>query len=517
MNIVLNQKIDNKLYWLLSIWIFLLFLSGKGNQFVVWDDPKYVYENALITNPKFVNLIKLFKSVVVWNYHPVTMFSFWLNSFLFGTKPISFIIINAAIHTINVLLILKLTIKLTQNRWIGFFVALFWGIHPMHVESVTWVSQRKDVLYVLFFLLACLEYIKYLDTHKRQSIVYCFAFFLFACLSKGVAVILPIILVLISHWFDKFSKIELRTLIPFLVVSIVIGIINIKIFEDGEFLFLTNYNSLKSGAFNIEASLWQRLIFAGYGLGLYLIKFFIPINLHHWYVFPESFDKIIFLASPLAILITLGFGIYNLRRSKVIFFGVFFYFFNLALVLQFFPQGRHLVAERYTYLPYFGLLFIIFGFLSQYKSKVLTAGLLGIALLFTFLSFIQIKVWRNTLTLWEQTFKSHPENRDVAISLISQYRQRDNQEKVIETAQKAIDAGLKSGAVYQILANAQLVSGDFKNAIINTNLAEQFATPQDSISTQVIYLQKVTAFDGLGRKDSALFYMNKAQQLLMKK
>jgi hypothetical protein len=98
------------------------------------------------------------------------MASLWLNSALFGKGATSFIVVNTLIHLANTLLIFKFTRQLTKdNMLVSFLVALFWGIHPMHVESVTWVSERKDVLYTLFFFLACIQYVKYIEQNQRKS------------------------------------------------------------------------------------------------------------------------------------------------------------------------------------------------------------------------------------------------------------------------------------------------------------------------------------------------------------
>jgi protein O-mannosyl-transferase len=110
-------------------------------------------------------------------------------------------------------------------------VALFWGIHPMHVESVIWVSERKDVLYTMFFFLSCIQYIKYLEQNARKNLIYCFIFFVLSCLSKGMAVILPLVLLLIDYWYgrDFITVKNITSKIPFLIVAFLFGALAIHI------------------------------------------------------------------------------------------------------------------------------------------------------------------------------------------------------------------------------------------------------------------------------------------------
>ncbi len=504
---------------LLSVWIFLLFLTGKNNEFVVWDDPKYVYNNDLVMNPTFANLGLLLKSIIVWNYHPITMFSLWFNAFLFGKNPSSFIIINALIHTINAILVFKIAQKLTTNLWICFFTALFWGIHPMHVESVTWVSERKDVLYTFFFFLAILSYIKFLNQNNRKYLIISILWFIFSCLSKGMAVVLPLTLLLIDYWFDKkiftFKNLIIDKL-PFWIISIIIGLITINVQGGGDLNGLLNNQSLKTGAFIVEATWLERLNFAGYGFMTYIFKLFVPIHLRHWYPFPDDRSSLLMILSSIGFLLVLVFTIYNFRKNKSVFFGLSFFIVSIALVLQFTPVGKAVLAERYTYLAYFGLLFLIFSLLNKYLEKnIFKTSAILIAIIFSIISFKQIKTWKNTLALWENTFQYQPAHKETAMSLISEYKKRGNTAKITEVAQKAIDNGLKNASIYQSLANAQNQLGDFNGVIETTQLVEKYATPQDSIDYKLLYLNKVSAYENLGKRDSAMIYMSKVQQLLI--
>lgn len=512
---------NTKYQTVLCLWVFLLFLTGKNNQFVNWDDPKYVFNNDLVINASFENLGKLLKAVVVWNYHPITMFSLWLNVFLFGKGATPFIVINALFHALNTILIFKIASKLSNNQWVNFFTALFWGIHPMHVESVTWISERKDVLYALFFFLSILSYIKYIEQNNRKALVISILWFICSCFSKAMAVVLPLILLLIDYWFSRkiftFKNLLIEKL-PFWIIAISIGLLTLNVQGGGDLGGVLESQSLKSGAFKVEATWFERLYFASYGIVNYIFKLFIPINLRHWYPFPIEKNSTEMGMYIIGTLIVLGIIFDSISKHKIIFFGLVFFIISLILVLQLLPVGFAVLAERYTYVAYFGLIFMLFYLNQRFfdkKSFIVLSFL--IAIVFSFISYKQIKTWKNTLTLWENAFQYQPNHKETTISLISEYRQNQNPEKIIETAQKAIDSGLEDVQIYQSLVNAQSNIQDYQGVLKNTNWIETNATPNDSINYQLLYLNKAMAYDNLGKKDSAMIYMSKAQQLLIAK
>ena len=140
---------------------------------VTWDDGDYVMDNEIIRN--FDHFSKFFTTSIQGNYHPITMISLAINYAISGDDASSYHLFNIIFHLLNVVLVFKFICILTKdNYFIAFFTALFFGIHPLHVESVAWVSERKDVLYTLFFLLGLMSYIKLLD---YLSLVYSFISF----------------------------------------------------------------------------------------------------------------------------------------------------------------------------------------------------------------------------------------------------------------------------------------------------------------------------------------------------
>ena len=167
------------------------------NGFTNWDDEQYVLQNALLKGPDWVGI---FTQPVVSNYHPLTIISLAINYSISGLEASSYLYFNFFLHLVNTILVFNFILKISRGSLLAALVtsALF-GIHPMHVESVAWISERKDVLYTMFFLLSLIQYWGFLESQKNKNLVYCFLFFLLSLLSKPAAIILPLVLLLLDY------------------------------------------------------------------------------------------------------------------------------------------------------------------------------------------------------------------------------------------------------------------------------------------------------------------------------
>jgi hypothetical protein len=186
--------------WLIPVLVVtgISFLPMLSNGFTNWDDDIYVTRNQLLKGPDW-NAI--FTQASASNYHPLTMATLAFNYAISGVDPFSYHFVNWLLHILNTGLVFLFIHKISGKKiYVAAFVALIFGVHPMHVESVAWVSERKDVLYTFFFLLALLKYWRFLETNKRANLIYCFVFFILSLLSKPAAVILPIVLLLLDYW-----------------------------------------------------------------------------------------------------------------------------------------------------------------------------------------------------------------------------------------------------------------------------------------------------------------------------
>ena len=172
------------LTWIIPILLVtgICFFPMLKNQLTNWDDEYYVVQNALLRGPDWAGI---FSKPVVSNYHPITIATLAANYSMTGLDASSYLISNLLLHLINTGLVFYFIWLISGKKlWAAAFSAIVFGIHPMHVESVAWVSERKDLLYTLFFLLSLIQYWYFLANKKNKNLIYCFIFFALSILSK---------------------------------------------------------------------------------------------------------------------------------------------------------------------------------------------------------------------------------------------------------------------------------------------------------------------------------------------
>ena len=475
---------------LLSVFFILIitcisYLPSLKNEFTNWDDPLYVIENALLNN--FPGDVKaIFSANVASNYHPLTILSYALEYKVWGLNPVPFHVDNLILHLLNTLLVFWFIFLLSGRKIeVAFIVALFFGIHPMHVESVAWISARKDLLYTLFFISGLVSYYYYLHKEKNKILLYAVIFILFmlSLLSKAVAVSFPLVMFLMDIYSGRrINKWVFIEKIPFLISSIIFGVVAINA-QTGAYA--------EHGVFSIS----QRFLFASYGMMDYILKFFFPINLSAFHPYPDLLHELpnIFYLSPIVALIFV-FGIYkSIKYTKIILFGFLFYFFSIALVLQFISVGSVLMADRYSYLPYIGLFFIIgrgYSYLhDQKEKKFVTYKYLSLiilsfyAILFSYLTFNRCKIWKNSETLWTDVIDKYGSKAETAYKNRGSYyagiKKYDLALKDCNTyiSLKKDDPRIYSnrGIIYSVLKNYEAAIQDYNTALaMDPNLIKDY-------------------------------------------
>src|SRR6186713_2804795 len=210
------------LLWILPILLFtgICFFPMLKNHLTNWDDEYYVVQNALLRGPDWAGI---FSKPIVSNYHPITIATLAANYSMTGLDASSYLITNLLLHLINTGLVFYFIWLISGKKlWAAAFSAIVFGIHPMHVESVAWVSERKDLLYTLFFLLSLIQYWYFLANKKSRNLIYCFVFFTLSLLSKPAAIILPLVLFLLDYWYGRpLGKKSIFEKIPFLFLALV--------------------------------------------------------------------------------------------------------------------------------------------------------------------------------------------------------------------------------------------------------------------------------------------------------
>jgi tetratricopeptide (TPR) repeat protein len=392
----------------------VVFLPSLSNGFVFWDDHRYTYENPLLKDFSFVKIFSVSTSYM-GNYHPLTLLWLHWETLLFpkgdanmysGFDPFWFHLNNLFLHLLNTLLVFYVVYELLDRKeWkTAAVTALFFGIHPMHVESVAWISELKDVLYSAFFLGAAWLYIRYLRKKDFKLLAASFVLFIFSCLAKGQAVTLPLLLLLFDFYRGrKYDRLVLLEKLPFFAVSIIFGIIAIKAQASESFI-------------NQSYSLLSNLAYGFYGLMVYLWKFLLPINLSGCYPYPVEPLKPLpgyFYIIPVIIAAILFAFRITLKYSKDYLFGFLFFLLAISVTLRFIPLGDSIVADRYTYIPYIGLSFILGSLYSKGSAiagwnKVAISLLVVVIVLLAALSLERSKIWKNSFTFWGNVAENYP-------------------------------------------------------------------------------------------------------------
>jgi tetratricopeptide (TPR) repeat protein len=394
---------------IIAIVTAIIFSPSLDNGFITnWDDADYVVKNPDIRELNFHNIATIFSSTYVSNYQPLTMLSYMVDFQFFQLNPMAFHFTNVVWHIANCLLVFLLIYTLSGSNLASLIAALLFAIHPLRVESVAWVAERKDVMSAFFYFLSLLFYIRYLKL-PGKSLYYLGIFsFLFSLLCKPMAVSLPIVLLLIYYLKNgRPDKKAIMNTIPFFAIAAVFSVIT---------LFAQNVLA-PVGTDTFSLSILNRLCIPFYGIVFYIVKTVIPFRLCSFYPFPGNAEyPFMIIISPLIVAGLMGLLYYFRSHSRKLLFGLLFYFFTLLPVLQIIPVGNAMVADRYSYIPGVGICFLVASFFLFVKDKfrtrkslqmALSAGMGLLIIIFCCLSFNRCSVWKDSLTLWNDVVSKY--------------------------------------------------------------------------------------------------------------
>ena len=382
---------------------FIIYLSVLKNGFV-WDDIKYIINNNLIKNLSWKGIIAIFSNFSNGSYAPLTDLINAVQYKISGLNPAAFHFGSLIFHLINVVLVFWF-IRLLCNKWnVAAIAALFFGIHPMQVESVAWASGGSNLFCAAFFLGSLIAYLFYLRRNLKRYYFVSFILFILSLLSKAVAAVLPIVLLLIDYYKDR--KITVKIFLeksPFLILSLGVGILTLLLKNQaGSMTYLTTF------------SFPQRVIFASYGFVTYLFKLLLPLNLSAFYPYPITNAEAIPTINYTYLFILIGlaaFIFYSTRFSKKIFFGIGFFAITISLLLQLLPVGGAIMADRYSYVPAIGIFFIAgegFSLLWGKKMILITVIVLSaFTVFFSVKTYFRCSIWNNDMTLWNDVINQY--------------------------------------------------------------------------------------------------------------
>ena len=493
-----------------------VFGQTVGHGFVNFDDPMYVSENDNVrAGLNWGGVAWAFTHIHSHNWHPLTTMSHMLDCQLFGLKPGAHHFVNVLLHSATAVLLFLLLAQLTGSPsrpgtiWSSAFVAAVFAIHPLRVESVAWISERKDVLSGLFFVLTLVAYFYY--TRKPSLGRYVTMSILFACglMSKPMLVTLPIVLLLLDYWpLERFGKLSAKKLIaekiPLLVLSIGSAVATLIVQSEGVGLVPLEVLPL---AWRITNALAAYLV--------YIWQMIWPADLALIYSHPGKLP-IWQVAGAAALLIAVTLAFFTLRkRSPYLIVGWGWYLIMLLPVIGLVQVGGQAHADRYTYLPQIGIyIAVTWGIVGLCKFRRYPAPVLGVAAAIIISALAvraadQVWYWHDSERLWHHTLAVTKENDVAHLALgqlfLDQKRLDDainELQTVVARHPNEVDARLK-------LASALSEKKDRMNdAIAEYKAAARIGDPNPDIGTTLANLLLEQ-----GRIDEAIQYYRAVVQL----
>jgi tetratricopeptide (TPR) repeat protein len=394
--------VDKRIFGLALLTVVLVTLVSLypvvRNGFVNWDDARYLVENEAITSLTPAHVARIFSTFYVGAYVPLTALSYAVEFHFFSLRPRPYHVTNLVLHLCNCLLVFLLAYGLSRSLIAALITALLFGVHPLHVESVAWITERKDMLYGFFFLAACLAYLGYAVRGKMSAYFTALVLIILSGLAKPTAAVFPFILLVLDFLLKRrFRPGIFLEKIPFFVISCA--------------TLIVAYAAQRStGAFTtgLRAALPATLYQSANNLFFYVFKTVLPLKLSCLYPEPRWWF------APLVVAGLAALAIWSLRRTRVIAFGGLFLLVGLLPMLQLVRVGQPL-ADRYTYLALFGLFYIGGYFLAQAvrgsgwpRRIILFLVTASIVIVCGTLSHRQTRFWKDGVALWTNTINNYP-------------------------------------------------------------------------------------------------------------
>jgi tetratricopeptide (TPR) repeat protein len=420
--------------------IWIVFGQTLSHDFVNYDDKTYVYGNSLVSaGLSGSGLAEAFADVRTTNWHPLTIISHMIDCQIFGLKPGGHHFTNVLLHTVAAVLLFAWLNGAGGSIWRSAFVTALFAIHPLRVESVSWIAERKDVLSAVFFFLTLLTYVRY--TRARTAARYVTMSILLVCglMSKPMLVTTPVILLLLDYWplqrLTDLKSLRQRVIekLPLFALSIASSILTYVLQEQS----MSSIPQLPF-AWRLENAIVSYLIYIG--------QVFWPANLAVFYPHPEDSLTLWQVVLAAVLLICVTWVIYSLRRTRpYLLVGWLWYLVMLLPVIGIVEVGLQGHADRYTYLPHIGIFIsLIWLFadlaMSLRVRKEIPAAVSAIVVVgFAACSWKQTTYWRNSATLWIHTM-AVTENNDVALANFADwFAERGQLDEALSYFQRALD------------------------------------------------------------------------------
>jgi protein O-mannosyl-transferase len=468
------------IYFALAVSTLLVFWQVRNFDFVNFDDDVYAYENPYVLNGLTADgIVWAFTSDYTGNWHPLTWLSLMLNCQLFGSNPAGFHLTNLFFHIANTLLLFFVLKQMTKAIWQSAFVAALFALHPLHVESVAWVSERKDVLSTFFWLLTMWAYVRYVKNPKLKWYLISLVLFALGLMAKPMLVTLPFVLLLLDYWpLDRISRFQWKILyrlilekIPFLILAAVFSVIAFISQRNGGTLSEFTEFSLKFRTYNALISYLK-----------YIGKAFYPVHLAVFY--PHPFENVSVLYAVISAAVLLAVTILVILcapNRRYLITGWFWFVVTLIPVIGIVQVGSQAYADRYTYVPYIGLFLMLAWLLSQRKI-ILGLSMVTILTTLGICAHRQAGYWNNSFTLFYHAIEVTQNNYVAYNNLGAAFAGLDRFSEAIDAHTRAIKINPNFAEAFHNLGNDYGKLGRSAEAIeayeqaikINPNYAQVF-------------------------------------------
>ncbi len=465
----------------------LVFSQSLHNGFVHFDDDGYVLENSAVREGLSTDSIRYaFTTLHLGNWIPVTWLSYELNVALHGIRPEAFHLTDLGLHVLNVLLIFEILRRSTGSLGRSAIVAALWGLHPLRVESVSWIAERKDVLSTFFMLLAILCYERFEFTRKRSWYAGLVVAFLLGLMSKSMLVTLPVLLIGLDVW--PLNRVAARTATegvnpseqfswwtrqlfekgPLLVISLIFGFITIMAQKSQAALVSIGQQSvLNRGLHAVESYGW------------YLVKTVFPVDLVPYYPLDSTRHDWSLIATGGLFIIGIGVWAFVRRRTQPwLMAGMVWFLVSLLPVIGIIQVGDQAYADRYSYVPSIGLLLLVVWEVSDWLDRLprgmtVKAVLTVVTLLFlSVLTSLQVGYWFDARSLWSHAIELNSENW-LAHFHMGRLALRENDgdaallhfSRVLEIRPRYADAHLMIAAIHQHRRNWDAAQIHYRSAL----------------------------------------------------
>jgi protein O-mannosyl-transferase len=500
----------------LAILTVITFWSLKDCGFINFDDDIYVYKNAYVQSGLNWNSIgqafsfssDLMLPELSGHWHPLTWLSLMLDYQIFGLNPHGYHLMNLLFHVMNTILLFLILRRMTKKLWPSAFIAAVFAIHPLHVESVAWVVERKDVLSTFFFMLTLGAYSYYVEHQGLRRYFFVLLFFVLGLMAKSMLVTLPFVLLLLDYWpLQRFVEKKpadseykwsliyslLWEKVPLFVLAILASVVayivgqrtgfvsSIEAFPPG----VRIGNAFVSYIAYIGKMIWPSNLAILYPYSKLLVT---------WQVFGSGF-----------LLIAITLAVFRMvKRSPYLATGWLWYIGTLVPVIGIVQAGEQAMADRYTYIPLIGLFIMVAWGIPdllkkwEYRKEILLTSSAMIILCLSIITWTQVGYWQDSITLLDHAlivtdYNWHVYNgRGVAYADLGNYRQAiDDFSRTIEIKPGFADAYKNRGAAYVALGNHRQAIEDLNRAIeIKPGFADAY------FNRGVVYLKQGDKISG---------------------